>query len=255
MVDIHRWDTPVREPSYNQPKVVTGEEAQRLFLETDLLINFLNLANTKDNPVPEMLDGLRAYKILKEISEDNLAGKRQTSSWTDLSSCVSFHILAKAGVFSLPHLDHHGVITTATCDEGEKLWLTWPTLTDDELRVWQEGEEEAPAAAVPFPIYIRPGDVLIQPRGRLHAPYSITDVLMSGTMHWDSREMASVLRSSLLEVEFPSLTNEDPAKQFDEKIEQIDRLWQTSHSAYPWGNQEQYQEWSSNLKVRLICLR
>jgi hypothetical protein len=51
----------------------------------------------------------------------------------DLSSCVAFQICGKADVFSLPHMDHHGVMTTITAEEGRKLWITWPKLQETEL--------------------------------------------------------------------------------------------------------------------------
>jgi hypothetical protein len=252
-VEIHRYNGPINDPDFRNPKPTKPTDAITLFLDAEAdLVNFLNLGNVKDNPVPYFMVGIRALKILKEITEDGLIGKREVTTWSDLSSCCAFHILAKAGVFSLPHVDHHGVITTATCDEGEKYWLTWPELTDVEMEAWAADECEetySGPAGVPFGIYLRPGDVLIQPRGRVHAPYSKTNVLMSGTMHMDSRDMVGVLRSSLFERRNDGITNELPAKQFTKKMLEVDRLWKAQNPSYPWGTGEQYEEWSKLMKV------
>lgn len=70
--------------------------------------------------------------------------KRSTFDPADLTSCTGFHILGKQGVFSHAHVDHHGVITTIYCDEGEKIWLTYPRLSREEQDHWATGEDLYP---------------------------------------------------------------------------------------------------------------
>jgi hypothetical protein len=251
-IDVHRYNKPISDPAYMQPEPMPTAEAISLFRDPkSSLVNFLNLGNVKDNPVPGFMQGIRAIKLLKEITEDNLIGKREKTNWSDLSSCCAFHILAKAGVFSMPHRDHHGVITTATCDEGEKYWLTWPAMTAEEMEEWtDQGSEDAFAPpGTPFGIYLRQGDVLVQPRGRVHAPYSMTDVLMSGTMHWDSRDMKGVLQDSIFEAQNEQVTNEGTAVQFSSKMQEIDGLWKVGSPMYPWASEEEYEDWVQLLDV------
>ena len=77
----------------------------------------------------------------------------------------------------------------------------------------------------------------------------MTDVLMTGTMHWDSRRMVSVLEQSLLELTYPTITNEDPAAEFDVKIRLIEQLWRGASTAWPWGTTEELDEFSRLRKV------
>ena len=164
---------------------MNSTEAIKRFSNPDgCLINFLNLGNIKPNLVPHCMEGLAMYIILQEITADNVVGKASISRPADLSSCTAFHILGKAGVWSLPHWDHHGVITMATCEEGQKAWITWPDLEEDVAQRWAESSSPKPEGT-PFMILMKEGDVLIQPPRRVHALYPITDVLMSVTMHWD----------------------------------------------------------------------
>ncbi|RMD39155.1 hypothetical protein DV735_g5974, partial [Chaetothyriales sp. CBS 134920] len=246
-VDVHIYDVEVDDQGdYTQPVSLPAAEAVALFQDdSGHPINLLNLRNTKPNPVPAALAGIRAYSILQETSEDNGSGKATTRQYGDLANCNAFHICGKAGVFSLPHIDHHGVITTVTCEEGKKLWLTWPPVARAAMEEWQASGDVAPGGS-PFPILLADGDILIQPQGRVHAPLSLENVLMSGTMHWDSREMASVLEQSVLEAKNPGVTNEDPAKEFRARMISIVRLWEGEHKAYPWGTQEQLAKWKEH---------
>ncbi|KAF2250092.1 hypothetical protein BU26DRAFT_295392 [Trematosphaeria pertusa] len=177
----------------------------------------------------------------------------------------------------MPHVDRHGVITTAEGVDGDKLWLSCLGLTLFDLRAWLRSEANCPhqypgpiseslrveiqspairtqsgsknhkkprpsakskplpstgseeesrefkrwkadyanaPAIKPIAIKIRAGDLLIQPSGNLHAPYTCTNVLMRGTMHWDSLDLEQILELSLLETAYPQLTNEDEAKDF-----------------------------------------
>lgn len=55
---------------------------------------------------------------------------------------------------------------------------------------------------------------------------------MTGTMHWDSRQMVPMLQQSLYERRYLKITNEDPAMEFDAKLETMEELWY--RRAAPW---------------------
>jgi hypothetical protein len=236
------------------PRRLPSGDAIALFRDQNFgPVNFLNLDVRKQNEIPSCLVDLPAYSILRDLREHNESGKRTERQPFDLSACVAFHICGKAGVLSFPHMDHHGKLTTIFCDEGEKLWLMWPHLQEAELHRWATTDDVAPDLA-PFPLYLGPGYFMFQPQETIHAPYSISDVLMTGTAHWDSRQMVRVLRQSLYERRYPKITNEDPAKEFGIKLRILEKLWRQKHQAWPWGTEEQLTEYSTLLKVGLPSL-
>jgi hypothetical protein len=51
-------------------------------------------------------------------------------------------------------------------------------------------------------ISLGPGDLLIQPAGTVHAPCTMKDALVTGTMHWDSRELARIMLLALYERDY-----------------------------------------------------
>jgi hypothetical protein len=53
------------------------------------------------------------------------------------------------------------------------------------------------------------GDCLIQPSGTLHAPFSLSRCLLTGSMQWDARDMQRVVSLVKLEVEHGNLANEE----------------------------------------------
>jgi hypothetical protein len=132
------------------------------------------------------------------VREGGAAGKRDTEIPSDLINSSAFHICSKKGVFSILHMDRHGVLTIIQCKDGEKLWLMYPHLTDDELGQWAESGNYSPNYR-PFAVLLRPGDILIQKPTTVHAPYSLTDVLMTGTMHWDSPARLSAAQWAMRE--------------------------------------------------------
>jgi hypothetical protein len=105
---------------------------------------------------------LPAYSLLRDLRNHNRSGKQTESQPNDLSACVAYQICGKAGAFSFPHIDNHGVINTTRGEEGDKLWVTWPDLTWEEFEKWATSDGLAPEPA-PFPIYIQASDLLIQP--------------------------------------------------------------------------------------------
>ncbi|KAF2181253.1 hypothetical protein K469DRAFT_671425 [Zopfia rhizophila CBS 207.26] len=243
-IDVHNYgeDINARE-KYIHPTRMSSADAIKLFRDPDTEpVNFLNLAGYRPNPVPACMANLRQYSILRNTMEYDQSGKATEVHPNDLSSCTSFEILGKAGAFHLPHMDHHGVITSVRSEEGDKLWLEWSALQEDEIISWGCTH----VLALPsFPVYITDGDIFIQPGGRVHSPFSLTDVHMSGTMHWDSRSMVPVLKQSLLELQYPTITNEEPAKEFNLKLARIGELWNTHNPYYPWADEESRTEFNT----------
>lgn len=161
-------------------------------------------------------------------------------SWaTDWSSGLHFLILGTKGTWSSQHIDHHGVITVITCEEGCKVWLVWPQMQWADLENYIATGE---VATRPFAICPRPGDSLIMPAGTLHAPMSLETTLMSGHTFWDSRDMARTMELAWLEKIDPSLTNEGEAKEFTEKIERFAGLWRERSDVFPLGTEEQREK-------------
>jgi hypothetical protein len=208
-------------------------------------VNFLNLSRVKDNVVPGFLANRKDFKILELSREEN--GKREfRPESTDLDESTSFHLLASQGAVHLPHVDHHGVYTTIFNEEGHKLWLMWPGLGIDGLKEWRS-TGQVPQDGIP--VYIAPGYTLIQPPGTLHAPITITDCLMTGTMHWHSSQLLDVLRYTKAEIEDPEMTNESFSRQFIEKMTMILALWRRGSKAYTWPPDKSLNECLEILEV------
>ncbi|KAI3572071.1 hypothetical protein IWW34DRAFT_795500 [Fusarium oxysporum f. sp. albedinis] len=201
-------------------------------------LNFLNLNGIKDNAVPGFLANRKDFKILELSREENGKREYRTES-TDLDESTSFHLLASQGAVHLPHVDHHYVYTTIFNEEGHKLWLMWPGLGIDGLQTWRE-TGQVPDGGIP--VYIAPGYTLIQPPGTLHAPITVSDCLMTGTMHWHSSQLHNILRYTKAEIEDPEITNESFSRQFIEKMTIILALWRRGSKAYTWPPDEHLNE-------------
>jgi hypothetical protein len=242
-------DTSRETSEFISAEPFTGQEAVDIFRSPDPMpCNFLDLQIHKPNPQPWFVAQHRDLQIMRDIPEHNIAGKQSETVLSDLSNCDAFHICAKAGAFTMPHMDHHHVTTIITCEEGEKLWLIWPQQTDEELRTWAKDGQYCPSFR-PFAVFLRPGDILVLPPGRVHAPFSPTDVLMTGTMHWHSRHLVGVPIQSLLEVEHPTVTNEEPAKEFIGKMKNIAKFWRDRKGPWEFGTDDQLQQFTSGMKV------
>ncbi|OAA64754.1 Peptidase C48, SUMO/Sentrin/Ubl1 [Niveomyces insectorum RCEF 264] len=206
-------------------------------------INLLNLQGPAKSP-PRCILGPR-FSILETVYENYQAGKRLQTLHHDLSASSRFNILGSAGSFSLPHIDHHGVITSVFCEKGEKLWILWPNLGVEDVKKWAETDSDPESA--PVGIFLEEGDLLLQPAGTIHAPTSVTDCWMTGTMHWDARDLVTSMRLTELELRYRHTTNEDPAKEFRGKIDTIEALWRGKQGPWPWP-EEGVEEFSRLLQ-------
>jgi len=241
---------PALLPESIAPSVYSGQEAMDLFRgESTLPVNLLDLEGFKSNAQPAFLANQQNFQALRTIEGNNTAGKPAALRPADLRNSSQFQLLAKAGAWSMPHCDHHGVITTVYCDEGRKQWLTYPEMTMAETDVWADSENYSP----PYPamnITLERGSLLVIPPGRLHAPFSLSDVAMTGTMHWDTRNMIRVLLLSMLEVVRPGVTNEDPAIDFLPKIKAVAELWQKRSGTWEWGTDAELKRFLQLIDVR-----
>ncbi|KAF2680636.1 hypothetical protein K458DRAFT_392682 [Lentithecium fluviatile CBS 122367] len=85
------------------------------------IINCLNLTSRRPNKVPWILENNYGFHLLERVKENGKAGKDERANPSDLSSGLSFMLLGKRRVFSLPHVDRHGLYTIVYCETGSKL--------------------------------------------------------------------------------------------------------------------------------------
>jgi hypothetical protein len=122
---VHQYDAPVdKRGKYLLPETLKSADAVQSFTDPKYWpVNFLNLDLYKQNGIPRCIADIPAFSILRDSREHGQSGTRVRTQPCDLSSCVGFQLLGKAGVFSFPHMDHHGVVTTVLGEEGEKFWV------------------------------------------------------------------------------------------------------------------------------------
>lgn len=134
-------------------------------------------------------------------------GKAEGDIPIGLTTSKHFQLLATRGAMHLPHVDRHQVITTTFCEDGEKLWMTWPALYLEDIKKWLDtGVYPSNGIA----LYLEPDSTLVQSGTALHALLSLTNVLMTGTMHWHPKSMVRVMEASKFELENPLVINERP---------------------------------------------
>lgn len=233
-IDVH--DQAAKNPNREvwAPKTMSVDEFRGLMAEDEPWpLNVLSLRAFCDNIIPPCMEDLRHYKVFDTIVADEGAGGSGSGgkyARDGLTGCSSFGLFATRGAISMPHVDQHGVITTATCEFGEKLWLSWTGLPADRLVAYADafqGEERKIPDWLCVGIAMGPRDILVQPAGTLHALYSLTDVGMSRTMHWARNAMVESARVALLTSQYGNLTNEDMNKCLGNKLERIAAVWQS----------------------------
>jgi hypothetical protein len=84
--------------------------------------------------------------LLKRVAARGYGGKMHYMRKSDLAASQSFVLLAKAGAWSMPHIDRSGVLSSVEGIEGKKLWLTWTGLAIEELRAYDESAADSPRA-------------------------------------------------------------------------------------------------------------
>lgn len=251
--DVHQPSGTGTTPPFLVPVALSGSDAVSLFRSTTtngMPTNILNLDGYKANPQPWFLASQDNFQVMRTVKEDNHAGKPDRAAEADLSNSSTFQLCASKGAWSMPHIDRHGVTTSVFCDSGEKIWLVWPHMMRSCLKSWAGSQDYCPPLR-PMVVYLRPGDLLIMPPSTVHAPYSLTDVIMTGTMHWDSRYMVHVPAISLLETDYPTVTNEDPSLECVKKLRVIEKCWRDKQGPWEFGTTDNLNLFSRRLDVSI----
>lgn len=246
-VDVHDFHLKARG---FLPRRLMASTAIRRFRDPDRgPINLLNQAGYKKNPIPSCISSLSDYDLLTTI--DGLNGKKTTRLHCDLRESTSFQLLAKQGAVHLPHIDRHGVITTVFVEDGEKLWLCWPGLTIKDLEMVGHPKRYPPGQIA---LYLEPGALLIQPSGCLHAPYSITNVFITGTMHLHSGSITTSLECTLMELKNVAISNEDFSQEYIVLMERVLGLWKERKGPWNWGYIEDHAYCLELLRVNKAAI-
>lgn len=223
------------EAEFNRPLQMSGSAIVKTLEDDqceDLPLNLLDLYHIWETKTPEAFDKLREFKILLEARGPMNAGKAIDES--PLSSCASgWTIFSTAGAMSGPHRDHHHLVLAIRVESGSKLWPWWRPQTHEELLSWTTEIQPLPSGN-PSAIELQPGDWLFLPGGTIHAPLSLVNTLMSGKQFWDLRELADVIQSTMFEEQFPHVTNEDGAADFEAKIKTVMDHYRKRSEIYPW---------------------
>lgn len=247
-VAVHLFDKAKdASPSYLETvNLPPGKVVEMMRADTPVPINLLDLDALVQNPVPECIADVWEWSFLTNVKDTKHAGKQTSTYVSDLSAGAAFHVCGKAGSFSLPHMDNHGVDTTIVVEDGKKLWYTFARMTDDERLQWGSSDDDEDwAPPVPcFPVLLEPGDFWYQTSGTVHAPYSVTSCLITGTKHWHSAHMLPVIQQSLFERHHPSVTNEAEAQESFRKFLLVEELWKSNTPAWQWGSAEDLAEFS-----------
>ncbi|KAM0433218.1 hypothetical protein ACHAQK_009267 [Fusarium lateritium] len=243
-LDIH--DFGVDEKKGYVPSRIESAEAIKTFQERreghEHPYNLLNLSSMKDN--------MEAIQLTKK--ETGKGAEIQG----DLDESVSFHLLATKGAAHLPHIDRHGVYTTALNEEGLKLWVVWPNMTLEQLQSYHSDNPQE-QGKLPFPgvaVFLRPGDMLFQPPNTLHMPITLETCLMSGTMHWHTSHLRDILLYSKEAVERPAVTNEAMSDQLVPKMERLLHMWDGGFDLCTWPPDSHRQECGDLLDVSVTPL-
>lgn len=217
---------------------------------------FLSVQESRDRPlnmlslppfreaIPPFLN-LPDYDVIDScIPEQDGSGKHPTDKVRD---CAKFGLCALKGAMSVWHMDQHGFTTAAICECGCKLWMLLPGMPLDKCAEYakQMRSNRDKYVAPDWPIVgvpMRAGDVLIQPEGTLHAPYSESwPVTMSGYMLWSQRGMVRSTEVMTLEVK-ENTSNEDPAEGLVDKLQCVAETWARALNEKKdglWPNEDQ----------------
>lgn len=242
-LDIHDYDVEIYDGRFEAVALNSMSAVTRFLDATKGPVNFLNLSGHKQNAMPSCLERLDEYHIMETIRSQN--GKRGEKIVCDLTESTRFQLLASKGAFHLPHVDRHGVITTVFNDEGEKLWLVWPF---ENTTDWSRSHSCLSGRVLA--LYLEEGSTLIQPSGMIHAPFTLENTLMTGTMHWHPQTMLQVLEQTQAEIQAPYITNEPVSEEFLIKVELILQRWNEEAGLVRWGTKEDLEKCRKLMEVR-----
>ncbi|KAK8017861.1 hypothetical protein PG993_014187 [Apiospora rasikravindrae] len=241
------------------------KDVERCFADEDAKmgpINLLDLDSNDDNPVPACIAGLVDLGLYDDLARkggySGGGGLGRMNRGAALKVSTSFKICGQAGVFSEPHGDHLGKITSVLDQQGDKLWPVFSSMVEDASVKWfaqnKPGSPPPPAEdqdklGIWIPIFLEPGTLLIQPPGTIHAPYSLTDVYCSGTMHIDTRGLLTSIKQAIIELGHPEVTNDEPEHSYMSCMYHAAKLWKERIQPYRWGTEEERAQFLGKLRV------
>ncbi|KAK8110122.1 uncharacterized protein PG998_006579 [Apiospora kogelbergensis] len=240
------------------------KDVERCFTEEDAKlgpINLLDLDSNDVNPVPACLAGLLDLGLYNDLARkggySGGGGLGRMNRGAALKVSTSFKICGQAGVFSEPHGDHLGKITSVLDQQGDKLWPVFSSMVEDASVKWfaqnnplkpPPPPEDQDKLGIWIPIFLEPGSLLIQPPGTIHAPYSLTDVYCTGTMHIDTRGLLTSIRQALVELDHPEVTNDDPEDSYMSCMYHAAKLWKERMQPYRWGTEDERAQFLGKLR-------
>ncbi|KAK8067340.1 hypothetical protein PG997_014087 [Apiospora hydei] len=240
------------------------KDVERCFADEDAKmgpINLLDLDSNDDNPVPTCIAGLVDLGLYDDLARkggySGGGGLGRMNRGAALKVSTSFKICGQAGVFSEPHGDHLGKITSVLDQQGDKLWPVFSSMVEDASVKWfaqnKPGSPPPPTEdqdklGIWIPIFLEPGTLLIQPPGTIHAPYSLTDVYCTGTMHIDTRGLLTSIKQAIIELGHPEVTNDEPEHSYMSCMYHAAKLWKERIEPYRWGTGEERAQFLQKLR-------
>lgn len=218
-------------------------------------LNLLDMAIAVPNTTPSFLVNLPGWDLMPYIGSTNELKQPHQHDHRDMSASVNFQLFANLHATSTKHCDRGGVVTTVRAEFGDKMWLTWPSQSVQQLRSF--GWSGKPAG-IPFPIYIAAGYTLVQPAGTVHEVYTgplCSDSYMVGTMHTPSQNLDR--QAECMEVEAWAVnmtTNEDPAYEAAAKMDAWLEMMKAGNDAFPWPSAEQRAVFEQSFNVSDVSM-
>lgn len=250
--------TRANKSEFWNPVTMPIEDFERVSLDPQgRPLNILSLSPFRNNAVPECLE-LDDYQVVRTV----IASDEKSKSRTDgVKDCSAFGLFALMGAMSNWHIDMNLFDTAAGVEGlGRKLWILCPGIPMEKCVEYITAFHANTHYVAPdWPavgVAMEEGDVLLQPHGTLHAPYSPNAVAMSGTMHWSKRTMGEVVGLLRVLLRHTDLSNELPAPGLLEKLDAVGRTWKAQldkGSPNGWPERGLLNKYLDDLEVRYLC--
>jgi hypothetical protein len=225
------------------------------FLTGGKLLNCLDLSDTTSGTVPTPILHADGWDLLGHSNPIGKNSKKSNAIRTgDLYASSKFQLLACKDVFSMPHIDRAGVVTTVQVHHGDKLWMSWASRSNEDLKRF--GVNEVPVGKG-FQVLLREGDTLIQPAGTPHAPYTgpnssmafLTGCMFTPSQNLD-RQMQCIEAESWTN---SSITNEDFAEDLPDILARWKAMMERDSPAWPWPDKTAQAAFLSAYRVCSSC--
>ena len=221
-------------------------------------INMLNLAECVEAEAPAFLAGIREYNFVRSVREGDVAGKQAKERVRDFTSAARFTLYAAPWAVSVAHRDAAGSITRVRAEKGaKKLWMMWPSMTDEQTSNWADAGDGAKGAwsppARPTAVLLEEGDTLIMPMGCVHSVLTLTKSLMTGEKMWNTMALVQVARQVLTDMRSKNVTNEDIEYECVDKLTVAEAEWTRTlaegNGYWKFGGQDELSTFRGLLKV------